>query len=81
MNRKLLLITGLIVAVGGLSAGIAVAAGAGGGDDAAPERPQALEDQCERDHRSEDQRPDRPARGLDDGPHGASFLRRKLPAM
>ncbi len=34
MNRKLLLIIGLIVALGGLSAGIAVAAGAGGGDDA-----------------------------------------------
>jgi hypothetical protein len=33
MNRKLLLIIGLIVALGGLSAGIAVAAGAGGGDD------------------------------------------------
>ena len=34
MNRKLLLIIGLIIALGGLSAGIAVAAGAGGGDDA-----------------------------------------------
>jgi hypothetical protein len=34
MRRKLLLATGLVVALGGLSAGIAVAAGAGGGDEA-----------------------------------------------
>jgi hypothetical protein len=34
MNRKLLMVVGLVVALGGLSAGIAVAAGAGGGDEA-----------------------------------------------
>ena len=39
-------------------------------DDALPQRPQPLEDQRERDDRREDQRPDRPARCLNDGPHG-----------
>jgi hypothetical protein len=34
MNRKLVFITAGVLAIGGLSAGLAVAAGAGGGDDA-----------------------------------------------
>jgi hypothetical protein len=33
MARKLVLIGGLMLALGGLSAGIAIAAGVGGGDD------------------------------------------------
>ena len=37
--------------------------------DALAQRPQALEDQRERDDGSEDERPDRPACGLDDRPH------------
>ncbi len=41
-----------------------------GRHDALPQRPQPLEDQRERDDRRDDQRPDGPARGLDDGPHG-----------
>ena len=39
-------------------------------DGALPQRPQPLEDQRQRDDRRDDQRPDRPARCLNDGPHG-----------
>ena len=46
-------------------------------DDGLPQRPQALEDQRERDDGSDDQRPDRPARCLDDRPHEDDAPNRK----